>query len=213
MKKIKNNYLYSKRLKFLKYAKPYISEKGLTNDIFKKISNLNGLDVKEIEILFPEGNSDLIQFALYQLANELENYCKKIDLIRLPIHKRIRIILLSKINLMNKEKIFYKKIFLNLFIPQKNFSLTSQIYNSVDQMWFIAGDLSVDFNFYTKRLILSGIYLRIILFFFNNDNQKGLEDLLDENLKRVSKIPEIKSKFNIFKEYFPKFINIVRNSN
>ena len=91
-------------------------------------------------------------------------------------------------------------------------SLPSQLYNSVDQIWFIAGDSSVDFNFYTKRLILSGIYSRVMLFFFNNDNQQELESLLDENLKRVSKIPEIKSKFRILKEYFPKILKFVKNT-
>ena len=113
---------------------------------------------------------------------------------------------------MDKNKIFYRSIFLNLLIPKKNFSLSGQLYKSVDQIWFIAGDSSTDFNFYTKRLILSAIYSRIILYFFNNNNQQDLENILDESLKRVAKIPEIKSKLKIFKEYFPKVAKFVKNS-
>ena len=213
MKKHQNKYLLKKRSEVLEYAKVLTSKKGLTQNILKDISVQYELDLNELELLFPEGNSDLIKFALKQLNNELEDYCKKIDLIRLPVHKRVRKILLSKIYLMNKYKSFYKNIFINLFIPKKNLSLPSQLYNSVDQIWFIAGDSSVDFNFYTKRLILSGIYSRVMLFFLNNDNQGELESLLDDNLKRVSKIPEIKSKLNIFKEYFPKILKFVKNSN
>jgi hypothetical protein len=52
-----------------------------------------------------------------------------------------------------------------------------------------------------------------MLFFFNNNNQEELENILDEDLKRVSKIPEIKSKFKIFKEYIPKFAKFIKNSN
>ena len=155
----------------------------------------------------------LTEDALKKLNSELEEYCKKIDLIRLPTHKRIRKVLLSKIFLMNKDKRFYRNIFLNLLIPKRYFSLPKQLYKSVDQIWFISGDSSVDFNFYTKRLILSGIYSRIMLFFFNNDDQGGLEKILDEDLKRVSKIPEIKSKLKIFKEYIPKFAKFIKNSN
>ena len=213
IKKSQNKYLFKKRLEVLKFAKALISERGFTSHTFKNISNRYSLDLNEIELLFPNGNNNLVEFALAQLKTELEDYCKNIDLIRLPIHKRIRKILLSKIYLMNKEKIFYKKIFLNLLIPKKNFSLPNQIYKSVDQIWFIAGDTSVDFNFYTKRLILSGIYSRIMIFFFNNSDQEGLEELLDKNLKRVSKIPELKSKLNILKEYFPKILKYIRNSN
>ena len=212
MKKSHNNYLLKKRLEVLKYAKIFISEKGLNKNSLENISKRYGLDINEIELLFPEGNIDLIKFTLEQLNKELEEYCKKIDLIRLPVHKRIKKVLLSKISLMNKNKLFYRSIFLNLLIPKKNFSLSNQIYNSVDQIWFIAGDSSTDFNFYTKRLILSGIYSRVILFFFNNNKQEELEYILDESLKRVSKIPEIKSKLKIFKDFLPKIANFVKNS-
>jgi len=212
MKKSHNNYLLKKRLEVLKYAKIFISEKGLNKNSLENISKRYGLNINEIELLFPEGNIDLIKFTLEQLNKELEEYCKKIDLIRLPVHKRIKKVLLSKISLMNKNKLFYKSIFLNLLIPKKNFSLSNQLYNSVDQIWFIAGDSSTDFNFYTKRLILSGIYSRVILFFFNNNNQEELENILDESLKRVSKIPEIKSKLKIFKDYLPKIANFVKNT-
>jgi len=212
MKKSHNNYLLKKRLEVLKYAKIFISEKGLNKNSLENISKRYGLNINEIELLFPEGNIDLIKFTIEQLNKELEEYCKKIDLIRLPVHKRIKKVLLSKISLMNKNKLFYRSIFLNLLIPKKNFSLSNQLYNSVDQIWFIAGDSSTDFNFYTKRLILSGIYSRVILFFFNNNNQEELENILDESLKRVSKIPEIKSKLKIFKDYLPKIANFVKNT-
>ena len=72
--------------------------------------------------------------------------------------------------------------------------------------------MDIKTDFYTKRLILSGIYSRVILFFFNNNNQEELENILDESLKRVSKIPEIKSKLKIFKEYLPKIANFVKNT-
>ncbi len=213
MKNSQNKYLLKKRLEVLNFAKPIISEKGITSNFIKDLSNKYKFKQNEIELLFPEGNNDLVQFAIEQLNIELEDYCKNMELIRLPVHKRIRKILLSKIFLMNNEKKFYKNLFLNLLIPKKNFSLSSQIWSSVDQIWFIAGDSSVDFNFYTKRLILSAIYSRILLFFFNNDNQEDLEALLDESLKRVAKIPKLKSKFNILKDYFPRIIKFVRNDN
>ena len=212
MKKSQNNYLLKKRQEVLRFAKAFVLEKGLTKNCLENISKKYGLNTDETDLLFPQGNIDLIKFALEQLNNDLEVYCRQIDLIRLPIHKRIRKVLLSKISLMNKDKPFYRTIFLNLLIPKKNFSLSSQLYNSVDQLWFIAGDSSTDFNFYTKRLILSGIYSRVMLFFFNNNNQEELENILDESLKRVSKIPEIKSKLKIFKEYLPKIANFIKNS-
>mgnify|MGYP001399308997 CR=1 FL=1 len=207
----KNIYMYNKRLKLLKFAKVKVAEIGLNTNTLRDISLEHNLDINEVELLFPNGNSDLIKFILEELNINLENNCKKIDLIRLPIHKRIKRILLSKIDILEKEKKFYKKIFLNLLIPNKNISLPRQLYKSIDQIWFLAGDSSVDFNFYTKRLILSAIYTRTILFFFNNDNRKELENILDKNLKRVSKIPKIKSSIKILFKNLPNIFKFVKN--
>ncbi len=213
MMKTQNKYLNNKRLKILKLAKLIIAEEGLNSNTFETIALKHTLNINEINLLFPDGNKDLLEYSLDQLNIELQEYCKSIDLIRLPLHKRIRKILLSKIEIMNKEKNFYKKIFLNSLLHNKSVSLPKQLYKSIDQIWYLAGDASVDFSFYTKRLILAGIYSRIVLFFFNNNNQNELENLLDLNLKRVAKIPELKSKINIFKEYLPKFMNFVKNTN
>jgi ubiquinone biosynthesis protein COQ9 len=209
----KNNYLLDKRLKVLFIAKNIVAKEGFNSKVFIKISKNTAIDENETHLLFPDGYKDLINFALEQLNVELENYCNNLDLIRLPLHKRIRVILLSKILIMNKEKNFYKKLFLNLLLPKRGFSISKQLYNSIDQIWYIAGDTSTDFNFYTKRLILAGIYSRVILFFFNNNNQIYLEKILDTNLQRVAKIPQLKSKINIFKNNFPSILKFIKNFN
>ena len=213
MMKTQNKYLNNKRLRILKLAKPIIAKEGLNSNTFETIAVKHNLNINEIHLLFPQGNKDLLKYSLEQLNIELQKYCKSIDLIRLPLHKRIRRILLSKIAIMNKEKNFYKKIFLKSLLPNRTISLSKQLYKSIDQIWYLAGDTSVDFNFYTKRLILAGIYSRVVLFFFNNNNQNELENLLDLNLKRVAKIPELKSKINIVKEYLPKLMKFVKNTN
>ena len=125
MKKSQNNYLLKKRQVVLRFAKKYVSENGLTKNCLENISKKYGLNTDETDLLFPQGNIDLIKFALEQLNNDLEVYCRQIDLIRLPIHKRIREVLLSKISLMNKDKPFYRSIFLNLLI-KKDLTNTSR---------------------------------------------------------------------------------------
>ena len=209
----KNNYLLNKRLKILVIAKSIIAKEGFNSKTFNKILKDTKVDENEAHLLFPEGYNDIIKFSLVQLNDDLENYCINLDLIRLPLHKRIRKILLSKILIMNKEKKFYKKLFLSLLLPKRSFSIPKQLYKSIDQIWYIAGDTSTDFNFYTKRLILGGIYLRVLLSFFNNEDQASLEEVLDTDLQRVGEIPKLKSKINIFKNNFPSILKFIRNFN
>ena len=67
MKNSQNNYLLKKRLEVLKFAKIFVSEKGLTKNSLENISKRYGIDINETELLFPEGNIDLIKFTLEQL--------------------------------------------------------------------------------------------------------------------------------------------------
>ena len=72
-------------------------------------------------------------------------------------------------------------------------------------MWYLAGDNSTDFNFYTKRLILSVVYTNALLVFFSKE-MKHVEENIDKNLKRISKIPRIKERIFFIKDNAPKFL-------
>ena len=78
-------------------------------------------------------------------------------------------------------------------------------------MWYISGDNSTDFNFYTKRMILSVVYSSVILHFINNDSLHETEKKLDDSLLKVSKIPVIKEKIRFYKKSLPSFWRLLKN--
>ena len=71
MMKTQNNYLYNKRFKIFKLAKTIIAEEGLNSNTFQTISLKYDLNINEINLLFPDGNKNLIEFSLEQLNIEL----------------------------------------------------------------------------------------------------------------------------------------------
>ena len=145
------------------------------------------------------------------INNELKNICSQYDFKRIPIHKRIKKIIMTKINLINKHKEYYRRTFYFLLIPINYKILTTYLYKSVDLMWFIALDKSTNFNFYTKRMILSGVYSSVILHYINNDSILETEKKLDNNLLKVSKIPMIKDKIQLYKGRLPSFLRLFKN--
>jgi len=211
MKKIKESLLYKKKSNVLKVSKKIVIENGWNDNTFNMIIEKTNYSANELNILFPRGYKDLLIFSLEDLNSKLEDFFKKSNLIRLPLHKRVRKILITKIHLMHKSKNFYKKNFLFLLLPQNNRLLIKQLYKSVDLIWNIAGDNSTDFNYYTKRIILSGIYSRVILNFYNNNNLKKTEEILDINLNYVSNIPKLKKRLSLIKENIPNFFKILKN--
>ena len=192
-----------KKEDILKKAKKIVSIDGWSSDIFFKLQRQN-IKKTDLFYFFPDGYKDLLGYALQDINEKLKYKLRKINLINFPINKRIKKILLLRFEILNEDKEFYKKTFNHLLLPTNNKISKKSLYNSVNVMWYLAGDNSTDFNFYTKRLILSAIYTNA-LFVFSSKNMKAVEENLDKNLKKVSKIPKIKERLSFIKDNAPKF--------
>jgi ubiquinone biosynthesis protein COQ9 len=70
------------------------------------------------------------------------------------------------------------------------------LYKTVDAMWYAAGDVSTDFNFYTKRATLAGVYSATLLYWLS-DRSGGSEAtwaFLDRRIDQVMAFEKFKAK-------------------
>ena len=153
-----------KKEDILKKAKKIVSIEGWSSEVFSKLQK-QYIEKNDLFFFFPSGYRDLLEYALQNINEKLEYKLKKINLINFPINKRIKKILLLRFDILNEDKQFYKKTFNHLLLPTNNKISKKSLYNSVNTMWYLAGDNSTDFNFYTKRLILSGVYTNACLLY------------------------------------------------
>ena len=75
-------------------------------------------------------------------------------------------------------------------------SSNKTLFKIADEIWFLAGDKSTDYNYYTKRIILMKVYA-ITFSFFVFDNSKDLErtkKFLDKEISAVLKFGNLKNK-------------------
>ena len=168
MNKTENKNTNKKKEDILKKVKKIISIEGWSPEIFLKLQKQN-IEKSDLFHYFPNGYKDLLELALKEINEKLENKLKKINLINLPINKRIKKILLMRFEILNEDKEFYKKTFNHILLPTNNKISKKSLYHSVNTMWYLAGDNSTDFNFYTKRLILSAVYTNALFVFFSKD--------------------------------------------
>ena len=185
-------------------VKKIVSSDGWSSDVIKKLIEA-GIKSTDLTFFFKNDYKKILEFSLKELNKINENRIKKINIINLPLNKRIKKILMMRINIINEDKEFYKKTFYHLMLPQNLKILKANLYRSVDNMWYIAGDNSTDFNFYTKRIILATIYTNALHVLFNH-NFDQVEINIDKNLKKVSKIPKIKERFSFLKKNIPFFL-------
>ncbi len=133
---------------------------------------------------------------------------KKINLIRLRIHERIRELIIIRLKIMSQNKKIISKTFLFLLLPH-NYKISFKILSkTVDEIWFLSGDNSTDFNFYSKRAILASVYSSVMIHFINNQDLEKTIIFLDKQLKKVSKIPKLKNRINDIVSFLPKIYKI-----
>ncbi len=209
MNTTENNINYKKKLIILEDAKIYVRKNGWTKNLLKKLINSKTKSY-DLGYLFPNGYSDLLSLALNEINKSLENKISKINIINFSISKRMKKILQTRLEILDADKIFYRKTFNHLLLPNKSKLMKRNLYKSVDKMWYLAGDNSTDFSFYTKRLILAAIYTNALFVFFNKDIKEASINI-DKNLEKISKIPKIKERFSFIKDNLPVFLKGIIN--
>lgn len=72
------------------------------------------------------------------------------------------------------------------------------LWGTADSVWTALGDTSDDFNWYSKRAILSGVYIATLIYWLA-DSSEGDADtwrFLDQRIEGVMKIEQIKAAVN-----------------
>ena len=80
-------------------------------------------------------------------------------------------------------------------------SLAPRIYaRSIDRMWRIAGDQSVDFSFYTKRAILAGVFASCLAWWVANPNAdaSARETFVANRLRDAAVLPKLTAPISAF---------------
>ncbi|HLG47846.1 MAG TPA: COQ9 family protein [Reyranella sp.] len=69
------------------------------------------------------------------------------------------------------------------------------LYRTVDAIWYAAGDTSTDFNFYSKRALLSGVFSSTLLYWLNDrsPDDEATWAFLDRRIADVMRFEKLKA--------------------
>lgn len=169
----------------------------------KKIDDLHFFDKQELLIKI----SDLLFEDLdKKFLSEVKSKVNKIS----KTNEKILFLLSKRFQIEKKNKDLIKIFLIHLIKSNNSNKVLNYIYSVADIMWKHSNDRSVDFNYYTKRLILSSVYLKILILTFYKDNltQKDLDKEILKSLEHVKLISQFKIKLDFLKnikEFFSMF--------
>ena len=170
---------------------------GLTKS--KKLSEIEKGNARD---LFNNSLVNIIQEFNIYLDDEMKESFKKSKSENLRIPDKIKSQITLRLKVANKFKEAVRISLGMMALPKNSKIALNMLYKTCDVIWRDCGDKSTDFSFYTKRLILSGVYSSTLSYWLNESDFSKVEDFLQRRLNNVSNFGKIK-----------KFKNVINQSN
>jgi ubiquinone biosynthesis protein COQ9 len=191
IKQLKNDVLFS-IIEILPY------EAFDINIISKACKNI-GLQSEYANLLFPNGRAEFLEvFRDYIdeiMVERIKNELSEVKSITSRISESLKI----RFEILDKYKIIIPKIIAFYSMPWNHLKLYPYTWKSMNLIWRTAGnDKSTDFNYYTKRGLLTGVYWATLLYWLSDEstNYESTHDFLNRKLILIGKVAKKIKQFS-----------------
>jgi ubiquinone biosynthesis protein COQ9 len=163
-----------------------------------------GVDPAVARLAFPGGAIDMIAAWVDAVDARMEQAFDREVLVQMPIRERIRALVWFRLEaVMGLEEALRRSLAIQAMA--RNLPRTARLgWNSADKMWRLAGDTATDYNHYTKRAILTGIYAATLAVFVDDESEGKAETraFLDRRIEDVMKFEKAKARWLKPREHF-----------
>ena len=199
----------------LKAALLHAAEDGFSDRTLTRAATDARIGAEMMLHLFPDGPASLVAYYSEQTDAEMEKRLAARKLAGMKIRERIAVAVLTRLEILKPHKEAARRAVAFLMMPM-NVPLGGKlVYQSVDAMWRAAGDTSTDFNFYTKRAILTGVYSTTLMRWFTDTTADESETraFLDARIGNVMQFEKFKAEVKERAKDWPSLADIVKGFN
>jgi len=188
-------------------ALPQAAFDGFTDRVLEKAGAEAGQDKAALARLFPEGPLSLIAHYSHWADAAMQTRLAAMDLPAMKIRARIAAAVTARLAVLKPHKEAARRAAAMLTLPMHAGLAARLMYRTVDAMWRAAGDTATDFNFYSKRGILAGVYGATLVRWFNDtsEDEKPTTDFLAARIENVMQFEKFKAKAKEALSAFPVF--------
>ncbi|MSO76844.1 MAG: COQ9 family protein [Alphaproteobacteria bacterium] len=152
-----------------------------------------GLAESEALRAFPGGPIDAIEFFIALADRRMVAAVEALGGEEKPVRERVSgaVRLRLEQNVAHREAI--RAALAVLARPLHAGLAAKSLYRTVDAIWYVTGDRSTDFNFYTKRALLAAVYGATLLYWLNDRSEGHGETwaFLDRRIADAMRLPRI----------------------
>jgi ubiquinone biosynthesis protein COQ9 len=191
----------------LELALPDAAFDGFTDKVLAKAGKEAGVEAAEMTRLFPEGPRSLIEFYSLSADDGMAERLSELDISKMKIRERIAAAVLARLSVLKPHKEAARRAAATMSLPMHAALAARLLYHSVDSMWRAVGDTSTDFNFYTKRGILAGVYGATLVRWFNDasEDEAATHHFLAARIENVMQFEKLKAEAKKALGKIPRF--------
>ena len=195
----------SEVLKLMLTALPNVAFDGWSNSTFVAACREADISERKARLFCPRGALDLA-IAFHKWGDDqFETAFTKKKFSELKVREKIRKAVKLRIKVASDKEAVRRGVVL-FALPIYAFEGSRLIWDTADLIWESIGDKSEDYNWYSKRAILSAVYASTVLYWLG-DNSEGSEEtwhFLDRRIEDVMKFEtaKVQLKTNKFTKEF-----------
>lgn len=184
---------------------------GFTDKTLREAANAAGVDQATLARLFPRGPLSLVEAFSARADAEMERQLGKARLASMKVRGKIAHAVRTRIAVIRPHKEAARRAAAFLTLPPNAPTAARLLYRTVDSIWRAVGDTSTDFNFYTKRAILAGVYSTTLMRWFNDDSQDetATAEFLDRRIENVMQFEKLKAEIRERAKKLPTLADIL----
>ena len=190
--------------KLLDAALPHVPFDGWSDLTFAAAADDVGLSLAEARTVFARGGLDMAA-AYHKRADQMMvARMDAADLASMKYSEKIAAGVRFRLEVVEDKEVLRRGV--TLFSLPKNAAQGAQlVWGTVDCIWQQLGDTSDDFNWYSKRAILSGVYGSTVLFWLGDtsDGHAATWAFLDRRIGDVMRIEKLKSQIRATPAFKP----------
>ena len=204
-------------LKLMLTALPNVAFDGWSNSTFVAACREADISERKARLFCPRGALDLA-IAFHKWGDDqFETAFTKKKISELKVREKIKKAVELRIKLASDKEAVRRGVVL-FALPIYAFEGSRLIWDTSDLIWELIGDNSEDYNWYSKRAILSAVYASTVLYWLG-DNSEGSEEtwhFLDRRIDDVMKFEtaKVQLKTNKFTKEFhgltEKFLKTIK---
>lgn len=169
---------------------------GWSNATLEEAAKEEFNDKKQALILFSDGISQAVDHFAKGLDAAMEQHCRKPHFASLKIREKVKDALMFRFKHHQHHREAIRRLLTYYALPHHAPQATQNLFATCDKIWYLAGDKATDYNYYTKRAMLAGVYSSTLLAWLSDPTPdlRITEEFLDRRIGNVMQIEKAKAQ-------------------